>query len=94
MINSKLNYLNEHIKDNNEVIITYFIQNEKRLEHLIYNKYYIIHYPIFLFLFFFYKLGMNYHFITFTVTSRQGKNIISRCNICIKVMTTSIFYHI
>ena len=30
MINSKLNYLNEHIKDNNEVIITYFIQDKKK----------------------------------------------------------------
>lgn len=30
MINSKLNFLNEHIKDNNEVIITYFIQDEKK----------------------------------------------------------------
>ena len=31
MINSKLNYLNKHIKDNNEVIITYFIQDKKRM---------------------------------------------------------------
>ena len=30
MINSKLNYLNEHIKDNNEVIITHFIQDKKK----------------------------------------------------------------
>ena len=30
MINSKLNYLNEHIKDNNEVMITYFIQDKKK----------------------------------------------------------------
>ena len=30
MIYSKLNYLNEHIKDNNEVIITYFIQDKKK----------------------------------------------------------------
>ena len=30
MINSKLNYLNEHIKGNNEVIITYFIQDKKK----------------------------------------------------------------
>lgn len=29
MINSKLNYLNEHVKDNNEVIVTYFIQDKK-----------------------------------------------------------------
>lgn len=29
MIYSKLNYLNKHIKDNNEVIITYFIQDKK-----------------------------------------------------------------
>ena len=30
MINSKLNYLNEHIKDNYEVIVTYFIKDIKK----------------------------------------------------------------
>lgn len=30
MINSKLNYLNEHIKDNYEVIVTYFIKDTKK----------------------------------------------------------------
>lgn len=35
MINSKLNYLNEHIKDNNEVIITYFIQDKKMMVNIL-----------------------------------------------------------
>ena len=30
MINSKLNYLNENIKDNYEVIVTYFIKDAKK----------------------------------------------------------------
>ena len=38
MINSKLNYLNKHIKDNNEVIITYFIQDKKRMVENILTK--------------------------------------------------------
>lgn len=35
MIYSKLNYLNEHIKDNNEVIITYFIQDKKMVVNIL-----------------------------------------------------------
>lgn len=35
MINSKLNYLNEHIKDNNKVIITYFIQDKKMVVNIL-----------------------------------------------------------
>lgn len=31
MINSKLNYLNDHIKDNYQVIVTYFIKIKKRM---------------------------------------------------------------
>ena len=30
IISNKLNYLNDHIKDNNKVIITYFIKDEKK----------------------------------------------------------------
>ena len=30
MINSKLNYLNDHIKDNYQVIVTYFIKDKKK----------------------------------------------------------------
>ena len=30
IISNKLNYLNDHIKDNNKVIITYFINDEKK----------------------------------------------------------------
>ena len=30
IISNKLNYLNNHIKDNNKVIITYFIKDEKK----------------------------------------------------------------
>lgn len=30
IISKKLNYLNDHIKDNNKVIITYFIKDEKK----------------------------------------------------------------
>ena len=35
MRNSKLNYLNEHIKENNEVIITYFIQDKKMVVNIL-----------------------------------------------------------
>ena len=30
IISNKLNYLNDHIKDNNKAIITYFIKDEKK----------------------------------------------------------------
>ena len=30
IISNKLNYLNDHIKNNNKVIITYFIKDEKK----------------------------------------------------------------